>query len=344
MTNIEQKELDLYPIDYPIETLLGRMKDEWFWSKLKLNPDFQRQYCWDKNWHERWSKFIESCLMRIPIPACYFAEDENKNHIVIDWVQRLTTLFNFYNNGFPLEWLSFYDHLNWKTFSELPDDNKNDLLNYTIRCVVLRKTNSEKMIREIFARLNQGSVMLTPQQIRHALYPSLLDELLANLSNTFSDDLTRFISWKDNSVRQEFILRFFAFYNDLTLESYNDNLKEYLDDYMESMQTITSEEIIILSNVFIDSLNKCKAVFGDKVFCKPEWARSKGIASYYDLLMLSFSTIDNNFLTEKRESIISAFSELTKDERFNYISNQWTQRKSNILERRKMWDNKLSVL
>lgn len=91
MIEIENKILNLYPIDYPFETLVSREEK----GKLKLNPDFQRKYKWDKDGHERSSRFIESCLMRIPLPACYFAEDENKNHLVIDGVQRITTIKNF---------------------------------------------------------------------------------------------------------------------------------------------------------------------------------------------------------------------------------------------------------
>lgn len=86
------KILNLYPIDYPFETLIQRANANP--PKLLLNPDFQRKYKWDKDGNERASKFIESCLMRIPLPACYFAENERGNHDVIDGVQRITTIKN----------------------------------------------------------------------------------------------------------------------------------------------------------------------------------------------------------------------------------------------------------
>ena len=50
--------------------------------KLILNPDFQRKYKWDKDGWGRASKFIELCLMRIPLPSCYFAEDDKRAHLV----------------------------------------------------------------------------------------------------------------------------------------------------------------------------------------------------------------------------------------------------------------------
>ena len=55
MNAAEEKTLDLYPIDYPFETLVKRIEDR----KLLLDPDFQRDYKWDKDGWERSSKFIE---------------------------------------------------------------------------------------------------------------------------------------------------------------------------------------------------------------------------------------------------------------------------------------------
>ena len=80
-----EKTLNLFPIDYPFETLSARIRAKP--PKLKLDPDFQRKYKWDKEGWERASRFIESCLMRIPLPACYFAEKDDGSHLVIDGVQ-----------------------------------------------------------------------------------------------------------------------------------------------------------------------------------------------------------------------------------------------------------------
>uniref|UniRef100_UPI003D76686B DUF262 domain-containing protein n=1 Tax=Acinetobacter variabilis TaxID=70346 RepID=UPI003D76686B len=146
-----QKTLNLYPIDYPFETLVNRIESKE--PKTILDPDFQRKYKWDKDGWGRASKFIESCLMRIPLPSCYFAEDEQGRHLVIDGVQRLTTIQKFFNDDFALESLTTFKELEGKKFSEL-GEFKTELENTTIRCIVLRKDNPKKLIREIFARLN----------------------------------------------------------------------------------------------------------------------------------------------------------------------------------------------
>ena len=46
MEDNDTKVLNLYPIDYPFETLVGRIKA--VPPKLILDPEFQRKFKWDK--------------------------------------------------------------------------------------------------------------------------------------------------------------------------------------------------------------------------------------------------------------------------------------------------------
>lgn len=160
----EMKTLNLYPIDYPFDTLVSRIGSK----KLILDPEFQRKYKWDKDGWSRASKFIESCLMRIPLPACYFAEIQDKRFFVIDGVQRLSTIFKFFHDEFALENLTTFKELEGKKFSQL-GEFQSELESTMIRCIILRKENPKELIQEIFSRLNQGAVQLSPQEIRQAL-------------------------------------------------------------------------------------------------------------------------------------------------------------------------------
>jgi len=210
--NAPKKTLELYPIDYPFETLLTRItaKD----PKLILNPDFQRKFRWDKEGWVRASKFIESCLMRIPLPSCYFAEDEQGRHLVIDGVQRLTTIVRFMQDQFPLEGLTVFRELEGKKFSEI-GEHLREFESTTIRCIVLRKDNPKSIIREIFSRLNQGAVSLSDQEVRHALFPGNFDALLEHLGKipeiaTFGRGPNSQVE-PDSREADERILRYFAF-------------------------------------------------------------------------------------------------------------------------------------
>ena len=110
--------LSLHTVDYPFETLAQRAKADP--PKLILDPDFQRKYKWDKDGWGRASKFIENHVcMRIPLPSCYFAENNMRAHLVIDGVQRITTIIRFMDDEFALEGMTAFPDLEGKKFSEL---------------------------------------------------------------------------------------------------------------------------------------------------------------------------------------------------------------------------------
>ncbi|UIJ40438.1 DUF262 domain-containing protein [Vibrio kanaloae] len=338
LENDENKTLNLYPIDYPFETLVSRITSNV--PKTVLNPDFQRKYKWDKEGWGRASKFIESCLMRIPLPSCYFAEDENRKQLVIDGVQRLTTITKFFNDEFALEGLTTFKELEGKKFSEL-GDLQAELESTTIRCIVLRKENPKKLIREIFARLNQGAVQLSNQEIRHAIYPGKLDDLLVELSN--KPEIARFGivegSSKERHDREpdEQILRFYAFSNDLELLNYNDVLKDFLDEFMEKNAEINDQEVVLLRDKFQVALNNCKAVFEDDLFIDVTRDRPKQGMIHYDLLMSTVGLLDSQIVLDKKTEIKKAYEILCNSDDFRRTLSGGLQKKTSILRRRNLW-------
>ena len=335
------KVLNLYPIDYPFETLIQRANATP--PKLILNPEFQRKYKWDKDGNERASKFIESCLMRIPLPACYFAENEKGNHDVIDGVQRITTIKKFFNNEFRLEGLTVFKELEGKLFSEI-GDYKNELESTTIRCVILRKENPKELVKEIFARLNQGAVQLSGQEIRHAIYPGTLDNLLIELGkydfiNTFGKGESG-VKEKDSREQEEMVLRYFALQTDLS--DYEDKLSKYLDKYISTNQNPDEVTITDLRNDFTNTLNKCLVVFDYNPFVDTTKQRQSLV--YYDLLMWSFRTKTEEYLVDNKAAIVNKFNELCNDSNFTKTLSGGIQLKSSILKRRALWVGKLDTI
>ena len=343
MDNIETKVLNLYPIDYPFETLVGRVNSKP--PKLILDPEFQRKYKWDKDGWERSSRFIESCLMRIPLPACYFAETDDGRQLVIDGVQRITTITKFFNDEFPLEGLSLFTELEGKRFSEI-GDYKNELESTTIRCIILRKENPKDLIQEIFSRLNQGAVELSDQEIRHAIFPGSLDSLLSDLGK--NEAIEKFglgrngQAQKDSLEQEEQVLRFFAMQEDLS--EYGDKLSKFLDKFMREHQNIDESKTEEFRKLFNQTLEKCLFVFGEEAFIDTNKERPKQSMVYYDLLMWSFSNKDKKFLEENKDQIKLKFKEMCLDPSFQKTLSGGLQYRSSILKRREIWENKFSEI
>lgn len=339
----ENKTLSLYPIDYPFETLLSRMSgDE---PKLQLDPDFQRTYKWDIDGWARASKFIESCLMRIPLPSCYFAEKEDQKHLVIDGVQRLTTIKRFFNDEFALEGLTTFKELEGKKFSQI-GDYQAELEATTIRCIVLRKENPKGLIREIFSRLNQGAVKLTEQEIRHALFPSKFNEMLGQLASIqIIAEFGLSASSRERKGREpeEQVLRFFAFKD--KFEEYDNRLHPFLDNYMEEKSDITRDsEIQSMKEEFNTALDNCSSVFKEDVFKDTTRQRQKQAMVYYDLLMTTVGLISRDLLQQHKDSIRNAFQELCNSSDFRKTLSGGLQNKSSILKRKELWNNLLEPI
>src|SRR5258706_15619947 len=82
-----------YGADYPVDGLVKRMS-----AGSIFIPPFQRSYVWNVY---RASRFIESLLLGLPVPAIFLSRDESTQKLlVIDGQQRLRTLQYFYEGVF----------------------------------------------------------------------------------------------------------------------------------------------------------------------------------------------------------------------------------------------------
>ena len=284
--------------------------------------------------------------MRIPLPSCYFAEDEEGKHMVIDGVQRLTTIHRFFNDEFALEGLTTFKDIEGKKFSEI-GSLQTELETTTIRCIILRKDNPKSLIREIFSRLNQGAVKLSDQEIRHAIYPGSLDKLLVELASTPS--ISRFgLAENSEAVRdslepEEQVLRFFAFSDDKSLNGFNTNLKDFLDDYMEKNSELDDDQISEHRVRFTDALKICESVFGNDVFTNPAAERKRKGLVHYDLLMNTVGELDEEKANECASHIQSAYKTLCESDDFKRTLSGGLQNKGSINRRRESWNKLLEA-
>lgn len=344
---VQKKVANLFPIDYPFESLVARIQK----GTLRLNPEFQRKYKWDVDGFERCSKFIESCLMRIPLPPCYLAQSESADGEdildVIDGVQRLTTIDRYFKNEFALEGLTVFEELNGKKFCEL-GKLKSELETTTIRCIVLRKENPRSIIQEIFARLNKGAVELSAQEIRHALFPGLFDDLLVELAkesaiakfkvskNGKENDSAR----NDSREAEELVLRYFAFNTDI--EKYENNASKWMDAYMEANAKASQEKITELKQKFLSALGNCVEVFGNDVFCNLANRSKRQSYAIYDVQMHCLGMFSHDVVLSNKISILNSFKDLCNNKGFSSTLRVRLSSKGNIQNRREMFRKALS--
>jgi hypothetical protein len=141
---------------------------------------------------------------------------------------------------------------------------------------------------------------------------------------------------RDSREAEELVLRYFAFHGDLA--NYDGRkLGKFLDEYMEAKAEIDPETAESMKNDFNDSLNRCIRSFGDTVFCDITKNRKRQSIVYYDLLMHSLSSLDDQQVDEKRDNILEAFRRLCKSKDFQRTLSGGLQNKTSIEKRREIW-------
>ena len=164
----------------PKDLTLSNIREMIADGDIKPNPDYQRDYIYND---KQASKLIESFLIGIPIPTVYLCETEDESYDVIDGQQRLTSVARYLNNNFALTGLSSLPELNGKLFKDLDKPIQKKLKSSTINATVILK-ESQELKYEIFARLNQGSVSLRPQELRNCVYRGTFNTMLEEIANS----------------------------------------------------------------------------------------------------------------------------------------------------------------
>lgn len=235
----KQKIVDYDTKEYPVEVLVQKYKEG---LKDDINeiyiPDYQRNMVWTDN-HQ--SKFIESIFLGLPIPYIFVAdlrpEDEEEDLArleIVDGTQRIRTLYRFLENELRLCGLKKLEALNNFKFNDLPLSRQRRFNRSTIRMIVLTDKADEEVRRDLFERINTGSIALNDMEKRRGISPgpfvSLLEELAKEPRFARLCPLSK-VS-RDSREPEEFVLRFFAYLDNYT--NFGSRVNTFLNEYLES--------------------------------------------------------------------------------------------------------------
>jgi hypothetical protein len=317
-------------------------------SNYILQPKYQRRITWN---NKKRSKLIESFIMNIPVPPVFLYETEFGVYQVMDGLQRISTIMDFFDNKFSLEGLVEWSELNGRFYKDLPQKVKEGIERRQLSVITLlkesAKTNDQEanMKKMVFERLNTGGEKLEQQEIRNALYPGKFNDMCLELSENENfrklwgievseefdgDELDDGdVENKSNNklyIRMydvELVLRFFAMRN---IENYNIQLSKFLDLYLENANKLSEENLNLLKQKFIDSMEKVNNLFGDKAFCKyvkigSKWSWTKPQKMIFDPMMLAIDSFEidvRNISIDKNIEILeNMYKENENRDKFN---------------------------
>ncbi|HEY9865398.1 MAG TPA: DUF262 domain-containing protein [Candidatus Obscuribacterales bacterium] len=301
-----------------IDLLLTRIK----YAELDLAPDFQRHAGIWKD--DAKSRLIESIIIRIPLPSFYMDATNEDQWLVIDGLQRLTSLKKFViDKELRLKGLEYLKEYENKTYDELPRSFQRRINETQVIVYVVEKGTPEEVKFNIFGRINTGGLPLSPQELRHAMNPGQAPKILKNLAELEEfEKVTRIKAWrKERMEDREFILRFLAF----KMTSYRDykegSLKVFLDQAMKKLNQLTEKEVSELEFDFRRVMKAAFEIFGDQAFRRRIYTENTGKRSEPNRALFEAWTVNLNYISDQDLQLLKQRKQLLID-KFNDLVNR----------------------
>lgn len=314
----DPKEIDIKSRPYLVEQCIKRLQH----GEITLTPDFQRNASIWKAGQK--SRLIESLLLRIPVPVFYIATDENDNWLVVDGLQRLSTLKEFIlDKTLVLRDMEFLKQYEGEGFDGLPRNMQRRLNEAELLMHVIQPGTPRFVTRTIFKRINTGGLPLSAQEIRHALYLGKSTDLLKDLvAEEAYIQTTEGRLRDDRMLGRECALRFMAFHI-FTPDSYTKkDMDGFLCRAMEEINGMRPAKIARLREVFITAMERCAVIFGPYAFRKqyePEGWRypiNKALFETWTYSLASLSADEFDIARRRRKRINAYFISMMNGEYF----------------------------
>jgi hypothetical protein len=239
VVNDLRRNVDVQTSNFSVREL-ARMVTE---GELNISPEYQRLFRWPV---ESESRLIESLMLGLPVPSIFVATNEDFTLEVVDGLQRLSTLVHFLDPSpealqamakeGPLELagLETIEELNGFQYTTLPRELQLYFSRTTLQVTALTDKSDYDVRFELFDRLNAGSLKLTNQEVRNAVYRGPFVAFLHDLAR--DERFKRLLRLDDERLRdgtlEETVLKFFAYRHDV--DKYRGPIKPFLNDFMSS--------------------------------------------------------------------------------------------------------------
>lgn len=177
-----------------IQRLLGS-------KELVIQPKYQRRRTgWPVTAK---TSLIDTILNNYPIQPIYLreyvTESKTRTKEIIDGQQRISTILEFLRDEYALSKNLSDINLHDYSFSELPFDDQQVILDYELSFISIKGANDADII-SIFSRLNSYTLPLNSQEKRNAVWSGQFKALVYSLSSIYSSFWSEFGIFTDKAI------------------------------------------------------------------------------------------------------------------------------------------------
>ncbi|MBB5721169.1 hypothetical protein FHS72_000776 [Loktanella ponticola] len=256
-------------------------------DELNIQPEFQRLFRWSD---EKKANLIESILIDIPIPSIFTYENEDGTWELIDGLQRISTIFEFFGVLKELDtedllppsalqkttYLPSLENAVWENSDKIdgvPVDMQKALekpQQLAIRRArldvqVLKQPSDAETKFHLFQRLNRGGAYANEQEVRTCAMVMVAPDFVKRIKTLATNEkFVGMASIKETAVKRqkdvEYIVRTLVH----TYRDYDNisDVEEFLD--REIIEILTTENVDDFEEKFIFTVNILHEIFGSK--------------------------------------------------------------------------------
>lgn len=331
----DPNKVDIKTKTMSLDLLLKRLDR----GQIDMETNFQRKSgLWDDS---KQSRLIESILIKFPLPAFYFDGSNDDKWLVVDGLQRLSSLDNFVNKKtLKLTNLEFLNQFNGKSFTELPGNLQRRIEEFEITAYIIAPGTPKELKYNVFKRINTGGLILTSQEIRNAIYNGQPAEFVKRLADFRSfKEATCFSIPEDRMLDREFATRFFTFYI-FSPEEFNGDIESFLNIGLEKIYSLSKIELDEIAMRFDRAMSTATAIFEYDAFRKRydkddrRKPINKTLFEAWSVLLSRLSISETELLIKNSDFVKTKFIELlNNDEEFNSAISYGTGDKTRVKKR-----------
>jgi len=324
-------DIDIVVEPKSLDALIARIKHK----EIDMNTDFQRHAeLWN---NAKMSRLIESILIRFPLPAFYFDASEDDNWLIVDGLQRLSSIRKFViDKKLRLSGLEFLTDLNGKDYDGLHRIYQRRIKECPVTVYLIKPGTPPEVKYSIFRRINTGGITLNNQEIRNAMAKPADRKLLESLAThkcmrSTLGDLSK------RMTDQELVLRFWAFYQfDYFDKNNKKTIATFLDKAMDEIKLGDERYRENLKRTFDKAISRCFHLLGERAFEKEptnEGSRKRKNTTLFEVWMVSLAKLEDDEV-KRIEKNIELFREkiraLSEDAEFSNAITYATQKGDHV--------------
>jgi hypothetical protein len=213
---------------------------------------------------------MEAIMLDIPIPPLYFDVVSKNEWLIIDGLQRISTIVDYFNDKFELTELDFLPELNGMKFSLLNRDSQRSIEEAELTTFAIQPGTPRTVRYKIFKNINTSALVLSRQEIRHAMNedekvqgftPSRYVKELADVLNVY---ISIHESDKERMYDRELVLRYVTFRMFYYKTDYKPSVADFLDKAMESMYSYPKNKLETYKDEFVRILEALTQIFNSE--------------------------------------------------------------------------------